>query len=71
MDPETPKPAPPAEPAGMTGKVAQVLSDVRRLSGLVAKAGAILAVVCHLLPPEHRLPCDAVVHVCRFLTLSP
>jgi len=71
--PELPPPAPP-HPVRPTG-FARFAADVRGLIHLVgeagklvkwaAGAGATLAVICHLLPPHYRVPCDALAHLCK------
>jgi hypothetical protein len=44
---------------------ALLVQDVKRLWSLAAKVGAILAIVCHLLPPHYRVPCNAIASFCR------
>lgn len=42
--------------------------DLDRLYTLMKRAaavGALLAVLCHLLPPHYRYPCNAVARICR------
>ncbi len=43
-------------------------TDVRRLARLArysAEFGAVLAVVCHLLPPRYRPVCELIASLCR------
>lgn len=56
----------------MTRRALAMLSkDIQRAGRLIkaaAKLGAILAVVCHFLPPHYRLPCETVARVCSTMT---
>lgn len=52
------------EPEHLTG-LDRLAADIKRLAGLAAKWGAVLAIICHLLPPHYRLPCEAVAKVCH------
>lgn len=55
-----------------SSKLEAVSADVNRLARLAkaaAKLGAILAIVCHLLPQDYRVPCSAVAHFC--ISLAP
>lgn len=61
-------PTDPESPATKPGGIAQLVADVKRLYGLAVKLGAILAVVCHILPPHYRVPCQAVAQFCSNLT---
>jgi len=53
---------------GKTTGLQKLVQDAKRVAKLAAKLGAILAVVCHLLPPHYRVPCDAFARICSSLT---
>jgi hypothetical protein len=39
-------------------------ADARRLYRTMLKWGALLAVLCHLLPPHYRAACNALASIC-------
>ena len=39
--------------------------DARKLARYAAWIGAILALVCHLVPPHYRAACEALAAICR------
>lgn len=52
------------DPEHLTG-LNRLAADIRRLASWAARWGAALAIICHLLPPHYRLPCEAVAKVCH------
>lgn len=42
----------------------RLVQDVKRLWRHAALIGAVLAVLCKLLPPEYRALCQAIVAAC-------
>lgn len=53
----------PAQEPQLAG-FARFKSDVKRLAGIAAKIGAILAIVCHMLPPNYRPICTTLASLC-------
>jgi hypothetical protein len=45
--------------------VSKLREDIRRLSKHAALIGVVIAIVCHLLPPQYRVACDAIAKICR------
>ena len=43
----------------------RLVGEASKLVKWAAGAGATLAVICHLLPPHYRVPCDALAHLCK------
>jgi len=41
-----------------------IKKDARRLYRYAATAGAVLAVLCHLLPHDYRAACNAIASLC-------
>lgn len=41
-----------------------ILGDLRRLRRFAAIAGVVLAILCHVLPPDRRAACDAIASIC-------
>lgn len=41
-----------------------LVEDFRKLARWSATVGAILAVVCHLLPPQYRVVCTTLANFC-------
>jgi hypothetical protein len=39
-------------------------SDAARLAKFAGKIAALLAIICHLLPPHYRPICDALASIC-------
>jgi len=60
MSESKPDSVPPARPTQPN-----LLADAKAVSKKAAIAGAILAVLCHLLPPHYRVICDQVAAICR------
>lgn len=42
----------------------KLTEDVKKAAKYGARIGAVLAVLCHLLPPEHRELCSTIVNLC-------
>lgn len=42
-----------------------IAGDLRRLRRYAAIAGILLAVACHVVPPEYRSACDALASLCN------
>ena len=40
-------------------------ADWKRFSRFAAKLGIALAIICHMLPPHYRAPCDALAQLCK------
>lgn len=51
-------------PWEVPAKPPSITEDVRRLAALAAKLGVLLALACHIVPPDYRLLCDAIARVC-------
>lgn len=45
-------------------KAPSLTEDAKKVVKRAAQLGAILAVVCNLLPPEHRVICHALADFC-------
>lgn len=43
----------------------KLFADLKRLWRHAALIGAVVAVVCHLVPPHYRVACDALASLCR------
>lgn len=46
-------------------KLGQDLDRLYLLLRRAAAVGALLAVVCHCLPPHYRTPCSTVARICK------
>lgn len=46
-------------------KVPSLTEDAKRVAKWGAAIGCVLAVVCHMLPPEYRAVCTAIADLCR------
>lgn len=42
-----------------------IVADFRRLAKFAIAAGAILAWLCPMLPENYRVPCEALLHICK------
>ncbi len=49
---------------GSGDSATRFIQDAKRLAKLGAKYGAILALLCHLLPPHYRPVCDTLASLC-------
>lgn len=38
--------------------------DLKTLYKRAAVIGVVLAIACHVVPPEYRVPCDALAQLC-------
>ena len=43
-----------------------ITEDAKKVAKRAAQLGALLAMVCHLVPPEYRAVCNLIADVCRF-----
>lgn len=41
-----------------------ITGDLRRLRRHAAVVGVVLAILCHIVPPEYRAACDALASLC-------
>lgn len=46
-------------------KLPTITDDAKRLAKRAAVFGAVLAMLCHLLPTEYRAPCAALASICK------
>lgn len=46
-------------------KVPSLTEDAKKFARRGAQLGAVLAVICNLLPHEYRAVCSAIADVCR------
>lgn len=42
------------------------MQDVKRFYKHAAIIGALLAIICHVVPPQYRVACDALARFCSF-----
>lgn len=47
-----------------TQKRPNLVEDFRKLARYAATVGTLLAVVCHLLPPQYRVVCQTLANIC-------
>lgn len=48
----------------MTARKPTLAGDARRLRKYAAAAGIVLAIACHLVPPDYRAACNALASLC-------
>lgn len=48
----------------MPGRLPSPSSDFRALAKRAAQIGAVLAVLCHLVPPHYRAVCTTLATLC-------
>lgn len=45
--------------------MSKLIADIKRLYKHAAVIGFIVALICHFLPPDYRVVCDAVKQLCQ------
>lgn len=45
--------------------VRKLVADLKRLWRHAALIGAVLAITCHVVPPQYRVACDVLAQLCH------